>query len=104
MNTTGGRLLISIRAANASSVTHAGGAMCGSSMLSSFVVSQRTEARKHEAPAAAGRGLRDLIADWLNASAYPTAPPKGDAHVHGYGGRGANCPWWVHVAFCSPCQ
>src|SRR5215475_13482373 len=62
-NTTGGRLLISIRAANASSVTHAGGAMCGSSMLSSFVVSQRTEARKHEAPAAAGRGLRDLIAD-----------------------------------------
>src|SRR6516165_983840 len=60
-NTTGGRLLISIRAANASSVTHAGGAMCGSSMLSSFVVSQRTEARKHEAPAAAGRGLRDLM-------------------------------------------
>ena len=49
-NTTGGRLLISIRAANASSVTHAGGAMCGSSMLSSFVVSQRTEARKHEGP------------------------------------------------------
>src|SRR5262249_8978140 len=101
---TGGRLLISIRAANASSVTHAGGAMCGSSMLSSFVVSQRTEARKHEAPAAAGRGLRDLIADWLNASAYPTPPPKGDAHVHGYGGRGANCPWRVHVAFYSPCQ
>ena len=38
-------------------------AMCGSSMLSSFVVSQRTEARKHKAPAAAGRGLRDPIAD-----------------------------------------
>ena len=50
-------------------------------MLSSFVVSQRTEARKQKAPAAAGRGLRDLIADWLNASVYPTPPPQGDAHA-----------------------
>jgi hypothetical protein len=33
------------------------------SMFSSFVVSQRTEAQKKKAPAAAGRGLRDLIAD-----------------------------------------